>query len=212
MADPLLIRNLCYLLKTVEKDKVFRLCFAILRNLQGVSKLGELMVSFGLPKSIETIKGKTNLINSDKDLLEDLQSIEKSLEKIVDDLSTFDVYRNEVLSTKLEWSPAHKSQKFWNENCFKMEENDNLILKTLREIISSPETDPQIIAIACWDLGEFVRFHPRGRKILDNLDVKGPVMKLLDCKDQDVESAALLALQKILLTNWDLYLNLGNQS
>jgi len=210
MSDPLMVRNICFLLKLVEKDKIIRLCFAILRNLLGVTKIEELMISFGLPKSIEQIKLKTNIINADKDILEDLQAIEKVLEKTVDDLTTFDVYRNEVLSTKLEWTPAHKSQKFWTENCFRMEESDNLLLRTLKDILVAPEADPAIVVIACWDLGEFVRFHPRGRKILDNLDVKTPIMKLLTSKDEAVESAALLTLQKLLLTNWDLYL-IGNQ-
>jgi hypothetical protein len=48
-----------------------------------------------------------------------------------------------------------------------------------------------------------VRFHPRGRKILDNVNAKAPIMKLLsESKDQQVEAAALVTLQKVLLTNW----------
>jgi len=111
MVDPVFIRNLCFLLKAVTKDKVLRLCLAILKNLLRVAKSEELMISFGLPKSIEIIKSKPALV-SDKDILEDATTIEESLDKIVDELTTFDVYRNEVLSTKLEWSPPHKSQKF----------------------------------------------------------------------------------------------------
>jgi hypothetical protein len=33
----------------------------------------------------------------------------------------------------------------------------------LLELIRS-SNNPQVLAIACYDLGEFVRFHPRGRK------------------------------------------------
>lgn len=44
------------------------------------------------------------------------------------------MYRNEVLSYKLEWSPPHKSPKFWTENCFRFEEADNLLLRTLKGI------------------------------------------------------------------------------
>jgi len=211
MGDPFMIRNLCFILKIVGKDKVIRLSLAILRNLLGVSKADFLMISFGLPKSLEIIKLKPALL-ADKDIQEDVITLEESLEKKVDDLSTFDVYRNEVLSTKLEWSPAHKSQKFWSENCFRFEEADNLLLRTLKDILSDNETDPVVLVIACWDVGEFVRFHPRGRKIVEFVDIKAPITRLLTYKNETVESAALLALQKILLNNWDLYLNMHNQT
>jgi len=209
MVDPIFIRNLCFLMKSIGKDKIIRLCLAILKNLLRVGKAQELMISYGLPKSLELIKSKPALI-ADKDILEDATAIEESLEKIVDELTTFDVYKNEILSTKLEWSPPHKSQRFWTENCFRFEEADSLLLRTLKEILASPETNPTILIIACWDIGEFVRFHPRGRKILDLLDMKSPIMQLLASKDEHVESAALLTLQKLLLNNWDLYAGMGN--
>jgi len=208
MVAPVYIRNLCNLLRLVSKDKVNRLSLAILKNLLAIGKAAELMISFGLPKSIEMVKGKF-ITKSDQDILEDATAIEERLEKMVDELTTFDIYRNEVLSTKLEWSPPHKSQKFWTENCFHFEEADNLLLRTLREIIANDSTDPAILIIACWDIGEFVRFHPRGRKILDNLDLKTPIMRLLTSKDEQLEGAALLTLQKLLLTNWDLYSGLA---
>jgi len=85
-----------------------------------------------------------------------------------------------------------------------------LILRTLKDILATPENDPAILIIACWDIGEFVRFHPRGRKILDNLDIKVPIMQLLTSKDEQVEAASLLTLQKLLLNNWDLYAGMGN--
>jgi len=209
MVDPAFIRNLCFLLKTVGKDKINRLSLAILKNLLRVGKSEELMISYGLVKSLEIIKSKPALL-SDKDILDDATVIEESLEKIVDELTSYDVYRNEVLSTKLEWSPTHKSQKFWTENCFRFEEADNLLLRTLRDILACVETDPSVLIIACWDIGEFVRFHPRGRRIVDNLDIKTPIMQLLTRKEENLESAALLTLQKLLLNNWDLYSGLAS--
>jgi len=207
MVDPVYIRNLCFLLKNVAKDKVCRLCLAILKNLLRIGEAEKQMISFGLVKALENLKSKQALV-ADKDLAEDIGVIAESLDQIVDELTTFEMYRNEVLSTKLEWSPPHKSPKFWTENCFHFEESDNLLLKTLKDVLTS-EKDTTILIIACWDIGEFVRFHPRGRKILDKMDLKAPIMQLLTNKDPQVESAALLTLQKMLLNNWDLYLGLG---
>lgn len=44
----------------------------------------------------------------------------------------------------------------------KFEQNDFQLIKKLREILQG--NDNKNIAIACYDLGEFCRFYPRGRK------------------------------------------------
>jgi V-type H+-transporting ATPase subunit H len=38
------------------------------------------------------------------------------------------MYKKEVLSGKLQWTPVHKSEKFWKENAAKFEENGNELL------------------------------------------------------------------------------------
>lgn len=78
-------------------------------------------------------------------------------------------------------------------------------------------TDSQILSIAAWDTGEFVRFHPRGRqcapsprdivsnlpnRIVGRLDMKLPLMKLLSHGEETVKNNALLALQKVMVTSW----------
>lgn len=78
-------------------------------------------------------------------------------------------------------------------------------------------------SVACWDLGEFARLHPRGRmleekknflsfflkilffifSILQQIGVKYPLMELMDHKDSEVRKQALLAVQKLLVTHWE---------
>ena len=48
------------------------------------------------------------------------------------------------------------------------------------------EGDPQTLAVAVYDLGEFSRFYPQGKHILKNLDAKSHMMSLMDHEDRCV--------------------------
>jgi V-type H+-transporting ATPase subunit H len=59
-----------------------------------------------------------------QDLIEALNSVEESLRVNIKTLSSFDKYKQEVSSGKLEWTPVHKDPAFWRENVSKFEDND----------------------------------------------------------------------------------------
>ena len=60
-----------------------------------------------------------------------------------------------------------------------------------------------IIAVACFDIGEFVRVHPRGRRVVNDLGIKDTVMKLMLHQDAEVQKHALLCIQKLMVNNWE---------
>jgi V-type H+-transporting ATPase subunit H len=201
MTRPELLSNLCLLLRVCQdKDKVVRMTLAILRNLLHIQNNNQLMISFGLDRLIQQIKTKPASM-SDKDVVEDVEALEEALDQVKDELSSFDVYQSEVLGRNLGWSsPTHKSDKFWVENCLKIE--DSNLLEILKDILEK-EQRSEVLCVACWDIGEFVRFHPQGKSIVHNLDVKAPIIKLLTNNDTEVRSQALLTLQKVMITNWE---------
>ena len=57
--------------------------------------------------------------------------------------------------------------------------------------------------VACFDLGEFARFHPDGKKIIHKFKGKEVLMKNLQDKSPKVSKAALLATQKLMVANWE---------
>lgn len=160
----------------------------------------------------------------DEDIVEDIDALREALAKDVQLMSSFDVYRREVLSGSLEWSPVHRSEKFWRENVHRLEENIYQVPKALVEILRT-SSDAQNLTIACFDIGEFSRFHPRGRvyvmskkktlslqishhhrhshSILTNLEAKTAVMSLMTHPDAGVQKEALLAVQKMMVNNWE---------
>eukprot|EP01130_Rhizamoeba_saxonica_P015540 TRINITY_DN7005_c0_g2_i1.p1 TRINITY_DN7005_c0_g2~~TRINITY_DN7005_c0_g2_i1.p1 ORF type:complete len:450 (+),score=108.38 TRINITY_DN7005_c0_g2_i1:54-1352(+) len=200
-----LVINLVTLLKKISKEKVLRLSLAILKNIFEGKDNNEKMIVAGIMRRLYTMNDRQW---GDDDMEEDLAFLIENLEKVVSDLSTFDRYRQEVLTHSLEWTSAcHKSERFWRENCMRFQEKDFEVLRALKEIIevtsAKEDGDPKLLAIACWDIGEFVRFHPRGKSIIQMAQCKIPIMQLLDHENADVKKEALLALQKLMVTNWE---------
>jgi len=208
MTDKKLIYNLCHIVKRCNKIKVIRISLATLRNLLGLGKNNESMITFGLLQALGLLKQKRW---GDEELETDIKEIEQALEKNVDDLTSWDRYKVELESNKLEWSPPHKSNKFWQENFLKFEEEDFLCLRILKSILQDPRQDTKVLAIACWDVGEFVRVHPGGKRICQMLELKVPIMEMLktaeskmgDEDSQKLAKEALTALQKMMITNWE---------
>jgi len=195
------------LLKQSTKEKVIRTSLATLRNLLNIEKNNEQMLEAGILRPLANLGAKSW---GDEDLKEDVTTITAELQKDIVNLSSYDVYKAEVLAGDLDWTPVHRSEKFWRENAIHLEEEDNRVLLALRELLKS--ADPKVVAIACFDVGEFARFHPRGKIILQKLDMKVPIMTLMESKDAEVKKNALLAVQKLMVHNWRSIISDGPES
>jgi len=188
-------------LKSAAKEKVLRICLAILKNLVDKSSANnEQMIEHGGIKIIETLSSKRW---GDEDIVEDIDGLKDALQKNLTLLSSFDIYKQELMSGNLEWTPVHKSEKFWRENAPRFEENNNRPLGVLINLLKDSSTPPVALSVACYDLGEFVRFHPRGRTILQNLNAKQYIMGLMSHPDAEVQKHALLCIQKVMVHNWE---------
>jgi V-type H+-transporting ATPase subunit H len=60
--------------------------------------------------------------------LEALNQLEEGLKDNIKKLSSFDMYKQEVLLGHLDWSPMHKDPMFWRDNITRFEENDFQVL------------------------------------------------------------------------------------
>jgi len=180
------------------KEKVTRMAVATLKNLLDVGNNNEQMITYGIVRPLENAASKNW---ADEDIKADLETINTRLEKDIAALSGFDFYKQEVMSGNLTWSTVHKSEKFWRENAHHLEENNHHLLLVLKELLSN--SNPSVQAVACYDLGEFARFHPRGKIIIQQLGLKISLMGMMDDKDSEVKKNALLAVQKLMVTNWE---------
>merc|ERR1740122_140505 len=138
----------------------------------------------------------------DEDIQSDIEFLKQKMELALQDLSSYDEYITEVKSGRLEWSPVHRSEKFWRENAHHLNDKNYELLKILITLLETSK-DPLVLSVACFDLGEYVRHYQRGKHVLEQLGGKTMVMTLLGHADPNVRYEALLAVQKLMVHNWE---------
>ncbi|XP_047992171.1 V-type proton ATPase subunit H isoform X2 [Leguminivora glycinivorella] len=188
------------------KEKVTRIVLAVFRNLiekpedsQVAKEHCIAMVQCKVLKQLAILEQKRS---DDEDIMNDVDFLNNRLQASVQDLSSFDQYATEVKSGRLEWSPVHKSAKFWRENAARLNERGQELLRTLVHLLERSQ-DPVVLAVACYDVGEYVRHYPRGKHVIETLGGKQRVMHLLSHEDPNVRYEALLAVQKLMVHNWE---------
>ena len=197
-----LIAKLVEIIKTSAKEKVIRVALSTLRNLIGVGSAPNDMVVFGLMPVLEALQVRKF---ADEDIPEDVEYLYHSLQGNLQTLTSWDVYKAELESAKLEWSPSHKSDNFWKDNHRAFEANNCAGVKQLVALLSSE--DPQVLAIACNDIAELIKAAGAdGRKLLTQYGAKPLAMQVLKHPDPMVQKYALTCVQRLMVINWE-YLN-----
>jgi len=207
------VQSLVDIVASAPREKVVRVTLSALRNLAiCTGEMGDAnnrnsingsiflreMISAGLIKQIDLMKERPW---TDPDIVEDLDVLYKLLHENYKEMSTWDLYKAEVESGTLSWGILH-TEKFFRENARLMEGPDGnfSLLKLL--ILHAAGADDDISAIACFDLGEFVRFYPNGRSIARKLGAKDVAMKLIDHENTEVQRHALQCVSKMMVQNW----------
>jgi V-type H+-transporting ATPase subunit H len=191
------------------REKVVRVSLATVRNLvaedetQEDNRVGNsitnTLIGCGLPKSLANLKDRAW---ADPDVANDVEEVYESLMANYRELSTFDRWINEVNSKHLKWgSKLIHCEKFWRENAKELEKHDFKLLKELIQLLASLEDE--VVAVACYDLGEFVRFYPNGKSLVKNLGGKDMVMKLIEAENPEVQREALQCMSKIMVNQWE---------
>lgn len=201
-----IIPTLVDILSESGREKVVRIILATFRNMLEKPEEKEIlqenalaMVRAKVPKQLELIEGRKI---DDQDLLDDLKWLDEKLAASVQDLSSFDEYVNEVKSGRLEWSPVHKTDRFWRENAVRLNDKNYELLKILVRLLETSR-DALILSVAAHDIGEYVRYYPHGKHVVEQLGAKQLVMQYLTHEDPNVRYEALLAVQKLMVHNWE---------
>ncbi len=191
------VKLIVSVVRTVIREKVVRICFAVLANVLGRPLFTEEMIGVDLHRTILSLKARQW---KDKDIVADMAKVEEALSNRINELSSFDMYTTELLANELRRSPVH-NEKFWRENAIKFEDNKYELIRLLVNQLGSDKDES--VEVACYDLGEFVRFHPDGKRVLSQLEGKAKLMRLMSHKNPAVAKAALLAVQKLMVNKWD---------
>jgi V-type H+-transporting ATPase subunit H len=209
------VQALCELIAAAPREKVVRVALSALRNLATCSAdedsapagstrhdgkffLDE-MIGNGLMKSISLLRDRQC---TDPDIVDDIDALYKLLTDNYKEMSRWEVYKNEVENGHLQWGSTH-TEAFFKENArmFEGPDGDFRILKVLITLLSSK--DEEVVAVACFDIGEFVRFYPNGRAITKRLGAKELIMPLIESENPELQRHALQAVSKIMVQNWE---------
>ncbi|KAK0404328.1 hypothetical protein QR680_017396 [Steinernema hermaphroditum] len=195
------------ILSECSKEKVVRIILTTFRNILEKSDDRELvrvaalqMVQCKTLKALELMDAKKF---DDPDMQDDSEYLSEQLHLSVQDLSSFDEYVTELQSGRLHWSPVHKSDKFWKENAHRFNENRFELVKKLIQFLETDNSDKLVLCVAAHDIGEYVRHYPRGKTVIEQFQGKQAVMRLLSDEDPNVRYHALLAVQKLMVHNWE---------
>jgi V-type H+-transporting ATPase subunit H len=201
------VAALCHdVLLRVTREKIVRVALMVLHNLVKADVVyAKDMLAVGMYATLKAMKTRRF---GDADVTELVDKLFDLLDAQMVELSSFDAYNQEVLSGRLDWTPPHRAEKFWRENMDKFEAKDFAVVQELVKLLGLAEADVEAadartVAVVCHDLGEFVRHHARGKKVLNDLDAKTRVMKLMTHKDEEIRKEALLAVQKMMVQKWD---------
>jgi V-type H+-transporting ATPase subunit H len=186
-------------LRSAHKEKVVRVALFALRNLleaePHIDGVATQAAEAGLAKAVATRRLQQW---GDEDVAPALEKVSERLAKGVEALSSWEAYRRELTSGKLDWSPVHTSEAFWRANASCFEERDFQPLRVLLRLLEASR-EPRTLAVGCHDLGKFVEHHPQGRFIASDLRGKELAMRLMAHPDPDVQKRALIAVQKCML-------------
>lgn len=203
------------LVSVAPREKVVRVALSALRNLgvcsadvnpgpAGITKVDGVvflteMIACGLMKAISHLRERQW---TDPDMVDDIETLHKLLVENYKEMSRWEVYKNEVESGHLRWGTVH-TEAFFKENARMIEgtDGDFKLLKVLIALLSSKDDD--VAAIACYDIGEFVRHYPNGRSIAKRLGAKELVMPLIEHENVEVQRHALQCVSKIMVQNWE---------
>lgn len=74
--------------------------------------------------------------------------------------SSFEKFKKQLSVGILKWGPVH-NDTFWSEHFPLCEEND---FDAINHLVTMLDTGNELTkAVACYDLGQFARYHPYGR-------------------------------------------------
>lgn len=213
--DGVPVAALVELVALAPREKVVRVALSSLRNLatcsadedpaptgqpclDGKHFLSE-MIACGLMKGVALLRDRQL---TDPDIVEDVDVLHKLLTENYHEMSRWEVYKNEVESGHLQWGSCH-TEAFFKENARMIEGSDGdfRLLKVLISLLTSK--DEEVCAIACYDVGEFVRHYPNGRAIAKRLGAKELVMPLIEHDNPELQRHALQCVSKIMVNNWE---------
>lgn len=192
-----LTKAMINLVAGARKEKVRRMYLQVIEGLSEAATFAEMAVMYGIYPILQRLSEEKF---KDEDIPEIVERLIVKLRPQVRVMSSMERYEKELKTKTLEMGPVH-SESFWKKNYMKFENNDFQLIKDLTALLDS--YDQETVKVAAYDIGEFARLYPDGRRIVSKFGAKRKLFEILEnCEDEEQRKQVLLATQKILVVSW----------
>ena len=199
--------NLLQLVKVTIKEKISRLCIAIIlqccsKEIKGHKTFIKNLILLG--KGISTLNSLSERKYSDEELRSDITTLKTLLEEEYKELTSFDEYLAEINSKLICWSPPHIDNSFWSDNIERFKQDNWKLFKKLIELLiefkdSNEPNDKIVIQVLLNDITHVIELLPEESvDVLNKLNGKVVIMELLNHSDSRIKFEALKATQSII--------------
>ncbi|KAG0439569.1 putative V-type proton ATPase subunit H 1 [Dictyocoela muelleri] len=179
-----------------SKEKILRVSYAILRNI--------------IPKSFISLSNAYQILNltekqlsrnfKDKEFVENLNWVSSKLRVFIKTTSSIQNYLQEVFTGKLEESPYHYDDKFWELNVNILQENKIEILRAMKKYLKG--TNNKSICIAANDIHRFLKVYPEAYFTIEKLGLKNDLFELSMSSNENIRFHAIQTLATCVFAEW----------
>jgi len=192
-----LCKTMINLVASARTEPVRRMYLQVCECLCDIEQFARLCVMYGLYNTLQRLKDENFKDEDIPDILDKLIGVLKPHVRV---MSSMERYEEELKTKTLEMGPVH-SEAFWKKNYMKFERNDFQLIKDLTALLDSLDTET--VKVAAFDIGEFARLYPDGRRIVSKFGAKRKLFTILETsEDEEQRKQVLLATQKILVHSW----------
>ncbi|KAK5964020.1 H(+)-transporting V1 sector ATPase subunit H PWA37_004360 [Arxiozyma heterogenica] len=199
--------NLFQLIRITIKEKISRLCIAIIlqccsKEIKGHKTFIKDLILLG--NGIPTLNSLSERKYSDEELRSDITTLKTLLEEEYKELTSFDEYLAEINSKLICWSPPHVDNSFWCDNIDRFKQDNWKLFKKLIELLiefkdSNEPNDKIVIQVLLNDITHVIELLPEESvNILNKLNGKVVIMELLNHSDSRIKFEALKATQSVI--------------
>lgn len=199
--------NLFQLIKVTIKEKIARLCIAIIlqccsKEIKGHKTFIKDLILLG--NGIPTLNSLSERKYSDEELRSDINTLKTLLEEEYKELTSFDEYLAEINSKLICWSPPHVDNSFWYDNIDRFKQDNWKLFKKLIELLiefkaSNEPEDKIVIQVLLNDITHVIELLPdESVDVLNKLNGKVVIMELLNHSDSRIKFEALKATQSVI--------------
>ena len=212
------LREFVHLLASSEKTRVVRVILLVLRNFVDDSAnintncvrhgLNQQMIDVGILAALRSVVDR---VWPDPDIHTDAQHVLDTLQRDCDALSSWDQFRQDVLSRSLSWSnTCHTDPAFWKNNSKYFEKNNGAVIQALVGLLEEQLGgtasigdlySAEVLACACRDVGQIALAHPRGYAMLGE-EAKRHCLLAAQLPDEEIRKEALLAVQQLMVASF----------